>query len=143
MGKNFMNQMPASNNMRHKAFRIVSHVLVGIAFAVVFALAFSIIVQFVWNRLMPAIFGLGEITYWQAFGIIILAKLLFGGFGSRRPDHLQKDSSAYSYWHRPFGESDEQGPPGRFDRDWKTYNQYWKEEGEAAFSAYMERIEKE
>lgn len=32
-----------------------------------------------WNVLMPAIFGLGIITFWQALGLIVLAKILFGG----------------------------------------------------------------
>ena len=30
--------------------------------------------------LMPAIFGLGTITYWQAWGLLILGRLLIGGF---------------------------------------------------------------
>ena len=129
--------------MRHKAFRIVGHVLVGIGFAVVFAFVFALLVRFIWNSLMPAIFGLGEITYWQAFGIIILAKLLFGGFGSRQHDHWRKEEGAHSYWPRSFGEPDAQEPPSRYDRNWKTYNQYWKEEGKAAFSAYMDHHWKE
>ncbi len=38
------------------------------------------VVMEMWNWLMPAIFGLGVITFWQALGIIILSKILFGGF---------------------------------------------------------------
>lgn len=30
-----------------------------------------------WNAIMPEIFGLGTITFWQAFGIRVLATLLF------------------------------------------------------------------
>ncbi len=40
----------------------------------------GLVVMALWNWLMPAIFGLGVITYWQALGILVLAKLLFGGF---------------------------------------------------------------
>jgi hypothetical protein len=29
---------------------------------------------------MPDIFGLTELTYWQAVGLTILARILFGGF---------------------------------------------------------------
>ena len=63
-----------SNSTRNKTFRIVGYVFVGLLFAVAFALVFGLLVKFIWNNLMPAIFNLNEITYWQAFGIIILAK---------------------------------------------------------------------
>ncbi len=56
-------------------------VLAGIAL-------FTFFVMRLWNWLMPAIFGLHLITYWQALGLLILCKILFGGFrGARRgPD---------------------------------------------------------
>ncbi|CAN5363925.1 hypothetical protein BH09BAC5_BH09BAC5_21670 [soil metagenome] len=44
------------------------------------ALGFGYITMYLWNWLMPAVFGLKAITYWQAFGMLILAKILFGGF---------------------------------------------------------------
>jgi hypothetical protein len=38
-----------------------------------------------WNGLMPTIFGLHTITYWQALGLMALCWILFGGFrGARR-----------------------------------------------------------
>ena len=40
---------------------------------------FAAPVWFLWNLLVPTIFGLGEITIWQAFGLTILCNLLFGG----------------------------------------------------------------
>jgi hypothetical protein len=33
-----------------------------------------------WNWLMPAIFGLRSITFAQAIGLLVLSKILFGGF---------------------------------------------------------------
>ena len=41
---------------------------------------FSAIVMLLWNWLMPTIFGLVAISFWQALGILILCRLLFGGF---------------------------------------------------------------
>ena len=49
-----------------------------------------------WNWLMPAIFGLKLITFWQALGLLILGKILFGGIhrhGGGRPG-----------WKRPMQE---------------------------------------
>ncbi len=48
---------------------------------VLFAFLFGWVVMSLWNALMPAIFGLKAIGYWQALGLFILAKILFGGFG--------------------------------------------------------------
>jgi hypothetical protein len=42
--------------------------------------AFSIIVLLLWNALMPDIFHLPVISFWQAVGLLILGKILFGGF---------------------------------------------------------------
>lgn len=38
-----------------------------------------------WNNLMPLLFHLPIITYWQAVGMMLLFRLLFGGFKHGRP----------------------------------------------------------
>lgn len=54
-------------------------------FAPVAILAFALfiyLIMLLWNWLMPAIFGLNPLTYWQTLGLLVLAKILFGfGFG--------------------------------------------------------------
>jgi hypothetical protein len=40
-------------------------------------------VQFLWNWLLPDLFGLRQITFWQALGLLALCRILFGGFGGR------------------------------------------------------------
>lgn len=37
------------------------------------------VTMLLWNWLVPVIFGLGTITFWQALGLIVLVKLIFGG----------------------------------------------------------------
>ena len=39
------------------------------------------IVLLLWNWLAPALFGLPVITFWQALGLLVLCRILFGGFG--------------------------------------------------------------
>ena len=34
-----------------------------------------------WNWLLPPLFGWRQITFWQALGILVLCRILFGGFG--------------------------------------------------------------
>jgi hypothetical protein len=48
---------------------------------VLFGWLFGEIVMHLWNWLMPAIFGLKAITFWQAIGLLILARILVGGLG--------------------------------------------------------------
>jgi hypothetical protein len=55
-----------------------------VLFAVAAALVFSFIVMHLWNWLMPAIFGLHLIGFWQALGLLVLTRILFGGFHRAR-----------------------------------------------------------
>lgn len=65
---------------------------IGKAFLIVFGIiGFTIlaglVVMSLWNWLMPTLFGLITISFWQALGIFALAKILFGfggGGGMRR-----------------------------------------------------------
>ena len=41
---------------------------------------FGFVVMSLWNWLLPALFHVGAITFWQALGILILSKILFGSF---------------------------------------------------------------
>jgi hypothetical protein len=43
----------------------------------------SAIILALWNVLMPVIFKLPSITFWQALGLLILSRVLFGRFGTR------------------------------------------------------------
>jgi len=49
-------------------------------FAVLFLAVFGFLVMRLWNWLMPALFGWHLITFGQALGILVLSKILFGGF---------------------------------------------------------------
>ncbi len=54
---------------------------------IIFALA--AIVMLLWNAILPDVMPVSKITYWQALGILVLSKILFGGFrmGSRFKNH--------------------------------------------------------
>ena len=42
---------------------------------------FAAIVMYLWNMVLVPVLGVGLVTYWQAMGILVLAKILFGGKG--------------------------------------------------------------
>lgn len=56
----------------------ISAVLVGI----LMDFALVAVVMLLWNWCMPAVFELSTITFWQAFGITFLSKILFRGFNT-------------------------------------------------------------
>lgn len=45
------------------------------------------VVMRLWNWLAPEVFGGHAVTFWQALGLLVLARLLFGRFGGWRHDH--------------------------------------------------------
>ena len=51
-------------------------------FAIIMMVFWSLVLawpfQLLWNWLVPAIFGLGKITFFQAFGLKLLLALIFG-----------------------------------------------------------------
>jgi hypothetical protein len=54
--------------------------LFGVAlFVLIVAAGFGQAVRHLWNWLMPNLFGLHSITYWQALGLLCLCWILFGG----------------------------------------------------------------
>ena len=53
-------------------------------FVVGFVLLASLAVMLLWNALIPAIFGVAQISLMQALGLLILARILVGGRGSGR-----------------------------------------------------------
>lgn len=97
--------------------RIAALVVVGTVVAVAAAVVFGYVAMLLWNALMPALFGLATIGYWQAVGLIILARILVGGHGGRHPSHAPRTSA-----HPP-------SPP--------AYGEWWHAQGREAFEAYL------
>ena len=59
----------------------------GLLFLLIAAAAiflFGGLVMFLWNAILPAVLGVKAITFIQALGILLLSKILFGGFGGKR-----------------------------------------------------------
>ena len=61
---------------RYRLLRVLKIAL----FAALAVTVASVLVMGLWNVLMPAIFGVRAISFWQALGLLVLCKILFGGF---------------------------------------------------------------
>ena len=66
---------------RFFAIEILKRTLLGLLVIT----GFSAIVMVLWNLLIPQLFGVKFINFWQALGIFALTRILFGHFGGGRP----------------------------------------------------------
>jgi hypothetical protein len=55
----------------------IEQVLTLIGLIILAAILFTLPLQLLWNWLMPQLFNLPELTFWQAFGLNMLAGILF------------------------------------------------------------------
>lgn len=56
---------------------VVVKILVGFGLIIAVGIIVAFPVKWLWNWLMPLIFELREITFWQALGLLLLSGLLF------------------------------------------------------------------
>jgi len=64
------------NNRRWKPwFILIPFAFIGIA------LLMGWVVMWLWNAILPDLLGLKVIAYWQAVGLLLLTRILFGGIG--------------------------------------------------------------
>ena len=64
--------------MRKKWIFLAPLAILG--FLLFVALGGEVVLQ-LWNWLLPPLFGWRQITFWQALGMLVLCRILFGGFG--------------------------------------------------------------
>ncbi len=77
-----------------KVAKVAGLVVLGIITAAVLAIVFGLLIQWLWNELMPPIFGLPEVSYWQAVGLVVLAHILFGHHNHTHSAARKKGSRA-------------------------------------------------
>lgn len=64
---------PSNRNI----IRILGVMLLNLVLWTLFSLALAWPVKLLWNWLMPLIFGLPAISFWQAAGMMLLVNILF------------------------------------------------------------------
>lgn len=66
-----------------KKFWIKKGIMI-LVFGIAAILVFGLVVMSLWNAILPAVLGVKAISFMQALGILLLSKILFGGFGGGR-----------------------------------------------------------
>jgi len=98
--------------MKRKLIWIAPLAILGIA---LFVWIGGEVVMHLWNWLLPALFGWRLVTFWQALGLLILCRILFGGWGGRggRRSHLRRRMD--ERWQRMTPEERE-----KFRQSWRS-----------------------
>lgn len=79
-----------------KKYRFVRALKIAL-FAAAAVAAFSFFVMILWNNVITGIFAVRAITFWQALGLLLLSKMLFGGF---RPSFARGAPWRRRMWER-------------------------------------------
>jgi hypothetical protein len=83
---------------------------------VLFVFLFGELVMHLWNWLLPELFGWHTIGFWQALGLLLLSRILFGGFGGHGHGPGRKRREMKERWEKMTPEEREkfrQGMRGR------------------------------
>jgi hypothetical protein len=76
---------------------IVKHKIVKFLVGIICLAVIGVVVMFLWNWLMPSIFSIRAINFWEALGLFILSRALFGHWGiGRAPGWKRK----YQYYKK-------------------------------------------
>lgn len=108
------------------------YTILGIAGAFLFGLLFGNVIMWLWNWLMPSLFGLRTIGFWEGLGLFLLAKILFGFGGS---GHSGDDGGKHHKKRPHHGAKGEK----KDWKDWEYYDDWWEEDGKNAFHAYADQ----
>ncbi len=123
-----------------KVLKIIGFVILGAAACFLFGL----VIMWLWNWLMPMIFNLPALNYWQSVGVLALASILFGRFGGHSSSSEKKKK------HTPIRDSIKEEIKKEFEKEYgkhgdnqanegydEMYEKWWEKEGESLFEEYM------
>jgi hypothetical protein len=72
-----MSRVHGVGHERIRPMKYVMYIGVAVVLVVLVTLLFTVPVYFLWNWLIPLLFGLPAITFWQAMGLTALCRILF------------------------------------------------------------------
>ena len=92
--------------------------LAGLVIGVVLVLLFGTAVMLLWNAIMPALVHAAYVSFWQSVGLLLLARILVGGF------------------HPPHRFRGRRGLRGYDNATRRQYEEWWRDVGESSFQQY-------
>ncbi|HLT79968.1 MAG TPA: hypothetical protein VKZ86_03010 [Cyclobacteriaceae bacterium] len=76
-------------------------IFLWVLFGLLMLALLTFLTQQLWNWLVPDLFGGPVVTFWQALGLLVLSKILLGGFGKggHRGSHSWKMKFREKFGH--------------------------------------------
>ena len=105
-----------------------AHAVLAVVVVAAVATIFGWVVMTAWNAVIPAVFNLPQLAFWQAVGLLVLGRVLVGRF---HHGHGGCKSRRFGrHFHRPEADTPPEGG---------AFAQWWWEEGETAFRSFQAR----
>lgn len=132
-----------------RIFGFFLKIIAGLALATLVAFVFGYLVQHLWNWLMPGLFHLPQVSFWQAAGLVLLSRLLFGNIGGgghhgrrhrKRCCGKCRDKDCCDDDHGGWGKLRRHGffrrwSPDADPKNLERFDEWWKDGGEESFES--------
>ena len=119
-----------------RILHFAGHVILGLGAVIAVAFVFGWVTMTAWNAVIPAVFNLPLLTFWQAVGLLVLGRILTARFHHHRGhrDKWRKDGAKKCSFFSCSPHPDQNPPP-----DGDSFAQWWWEEGQALFKTFQTR----
>jgi len=114
-------------NKKFWVAKIVAKIVGFIIIAFIITTLLSFIVMALWNNILTVVLHVSAVTFWQALGILVLSKILFGGFkgkgrwGHRNEKWRREREEMHEKWHTMTPEERE-----KIKQEWRNRCRVWK-----------------
>ncbi|HEX2947399.1 MAG TPA: hypothetical protein VHT96_15790 [Clostridia bacterium] len=129
-----MSRMKEKWKSTPKWAKIICYIFLGILGTIALGIIFGYGIKLLWNWLMPEIFGIKEISYWQGIGIFVLARLIFGSFGGNSSSSKSENDKK-----KQKCSPDENEGLKESRNSMEYYEEWWEREGKKAFDDYTDK----
>ena len=140
--------MSKLNISRYKKVQYAQWGILIAMLIVLLGIGFGFLLQLLWNIVIVDVFNVGPISFWQAVGLFVIAKLFFGfGVGGNRHGHRDKKRWAKKFSRRDSAQesTSQEGASGddvsldnsSLEQD-ADFKEFWSAEGKTAYEAYRE-----
>ncbi|WP_343522769.1 hypothetical protein [Pedobacter sp.] len=87
--------------MRNRKFSKGKKFIFFLPVVALIAAALGFVVMYLWNWILPEVAHAGRLNFWQAIGLLVLCRILFGNFNKGGGGHAfrEKAHNMRAKWH--------------------------------------------
>ena len=84
--------------MRNRKFSKGKKFIFFLPVVALIATALGYVVMYLWNWILPEVAHAGQLNFWQALGLLVLCRILFGNFNKGGGGFREKANGMRSKW---------------------------------------------